>query len=381
MSRKIIIVAGESSGDFHGASLIKALRKLDPAIEISGVGGARMASAGARIDFDIKELSIIGFTDVIKNILKIKKLFSELLLNIDTERPDLVVLIDYPGFNLKLASALKKRNIPVIYYISPQIWAWWKSRIKTIKNVVDKMIVVFKFEETLYEDHGVDVSFVGHPLLDKTHLGLNREDIINKLKLNDQNPIIGLAPGSRKMEIERILPILLKSVKKIKQKLPKAQFTLLKSTALEDGLYAAKINQSKLAGIISQNQTYEFLEVCDFVLVASGTATLETAIMEKPMIIVYKVSFLNWLIARMLIKVPFIGLVNVVAGERIVPEFIQYQAKPDLIAGKALELLSDKQALLNTKIELKKVKDTLGTSGASKRAAGIILDLINKNSS
>lgn len=380
MKRKIIIIAGESSGDFHGASLIKALREANPTIEISAVGGARMASAGAQIYYDIKELSIIGFTDVLKNIRKINDLFNSLLLKIDKARPDVVVLIDYPGFNLKLAGALKKRNIPVIYYISPQIWAWWKNRIKTIKDVVDKMIVVFKFEEKLYLDYGVDVSFVGHPLLDAPHVSLSRQDSIKKANLNTRGPIIGLAPGSRKIEIERILPVLLATAKIIKQKIPTAQFTLLKSESIEENLYAAKIKQSKSEGIVFGNQMDEFLNTCDFVLVASGTATLETAIMEKPMIIVYKVSLINWLIAKMVIKLPFIGLVNVVAGEKIVPEFIQYQAKPDLIAKKALELMGDKAALLNTKAKLQKVRQALGTPGASKRTAGIILELINKNS-
>ncbi len=400
MPKRIMIIAGESSGDFHSASLIRALKKINPGIEIAGIGGERMRQAGAEIYFDISGLSIIGFTDVLKNIKKIKTLFNNLLEKIDAHPPAAVVLVDYPGFNLKLAKELKKRQIPVIYYISPQIWAWWKGRIKTIKQFVDKMIVVFKFEEALYKDCGIDVSFVGHPLLENAYPAVSREDFLSKLGLSPQKQTIGLVPGSRKMEVERILPILLESAKLIKQKLPQAQFALLKARGIADEVFTKVIARSGISPVViarsaatkqspleiasasprndecscavCENQTYDFLESCDFALVASGTATLETAIMQKPMIVVYKVSFLNWLIARQLIKLPFIGLVNVVAQKLIVPEFIQYKAKPRLIAEKTLEILNSQEALTTVKSELGKVREKLGTSGASQRAAQII---------
>lgn len=380
MPKRIMIIAGESSGDFHSASLIRALKKIDPEIEICGIGGQRMREAGADIYFDISELSIIGFTDVLKNLRKIKKVFNALLEKIDAASPDACVLVDYPGFNLKLARELKKRNIPVIYYISPQIWAWWRGRIKTIKRFVDKMIVVFKFEEALYKDFGIDVSFVGHPLLDIACPALSREDFLSKLGLSLQKRTIGIAPGSRKMEIERILPILLESAKIIKDKLPEVQFVLLKAPGLVREIFESKIKKyaclpagRSLPITLCENQTYDFLECCDFVLVSSGTATLETAIMQKPMIIVYKVSFLNWLIAKPLIRLPFIGLVNVVAGKEVVPEFIQYKARPRLIAEKTIEILTNQTALTNVKAELEKVRKNLGSSGASQKAAEIVL--------
>ena len=375
MPKRIMIIAGESSGDFHSASLIRALKKINPGIEVAGIGGEKMRQAGAEIYFDISELSIIGFTDVLKNIKKIKRLFDNLLEKIDAQPPDAVVLVDYPGFNLKLAKELKKRQIPVIYYISPQIWAWWKGRIKTIKQFVDKMIVVFKFEEALYKDYGIDVSFVGHPLLENAYPAVSREDFLSKLGLSPSKKTIGLMPGSRKMEVERILPILLESAKLIKQKLPQVQFALLQAPGLADVVRRFTDNAS-FSIAVCENQTYDFLESCDFALVASGTATLETAIMQKPMIVVYKVSFLNWLIARQLIKLPFIGLVNVVAGKKIVPEFIQYKAKPRLIAETTLEILNSQEALTTVKSELRKVREKLGTSGASYRAAEIILNSI-----
>ncbi len=376
MPKRIMIIAGESSGDFHSASLILALKKINPEIEISGIGGQRMRAAGADIYFDISELSIIGFTDVLKNLRKIKKVFNALLEKIDATSPNAVVLVDYPGFNLKLAQELKKRKIPVIYYISPQIWAWWRGRIKTIRRFVDKMIVVFKFEEALYKDYGIDVSFVGHPLLDKAQPTLSRQDFLNRLGLSLQKRTIGIAPGSRKMEIERILPILLESAKLIKDKLPQVQFVLLKAPGLVREIFESKIRKYEFPIALCENQTYDFLECCDFVLVSSGTATLETAIMQKPMIVVYKVSFLNWLIAKPLIRLPFIGLVNVVAGKEVVPEFIQYKARPRLIAEKTIEILTNQAALTNVKAELEKVRKSLGSSGASQKAAQIILNTL-----
>ena len=373
MPKKIMIIAGETSGDLHSASLISALKKIDPNIEISGIGGQAMRQAGCKIDFDISELSIIGFTDVLANLKKIKRAFNLLLTQIDATSPDAVVLVDYPGFNLKLAPEVKRRGIPVIYYISPQIWAWWKGRIKTIKRFVNKMIVVFKFEEALYKDSGVDVSFVGHPLLENAHPKFLREDFLNRLGLSSQKLTIGLAPGSRKMEVERILPILLESAKIIRQRLPETQFILLKAPGLSREIFT----DVSFPIALCENETYDFLQSCDFALVASGTATLETAIMQKPMAVVYKVSFLNWLIARTLIRLPFIGLVNVVAQKLIVPEFIQFRAKPALIAKATLELLSNQEKLKEIKADLEKVRKSLGSPGASHRAAEIILNLIN----
>lgn len=376
MPKRIMIIAGESSGDFHSASLILALKKISPEIEISGIGGQRMRAAGADIYFDISELSIIGFTDVLKNLRKIKKVFNALLEKIDATSPDAVVLVDYPGFNLKLAQELKKRKIPVIYYISPQIWAWWRGRIKTIRRFVDKMIVVFKFEEALYKDYGIDVSFVGHPLLDNAQPTLSRQDFLNRLGLSLQKRTIGIAPGSRKMEIERILPILLESAKLIKEKLPQVQFVLLKAPGLVREIFESKIRKYEFPIALCESQTYDFLKCCDFVLVSSGTATLETAIMQKPMIVVYKVSFLNWLIAKPLIRLPFIGLVNVVAGKEVVPEFIQYKARPRLIAEKTIEILTNQATLTNVKAELEKVRKSLGSSGASQKTAEIVLNYL-----
>jgi len=374
MPKRIMIIAGESSGDFHSALLIQALKEINPDLNICGMGGERMRQAGAEILFDIRELSIIGFTGVLTNFTKIQRRFNQLLAKIDQLRPEAVILVDYPGFNLKLAKEVKKRKIPVIYYISPQIWAWWKGRIKQIERSVDKMIVIFKFEQALYQDYGINVSFVGHPLLDIAQVTTSKDEFLNKLGLPDQNLTIALMPGSRKMEVERILPVLLESARIIKEKLPQAQFAVLKAADLPKEIFVAELKKYNLPIVLCENQTYNLLNASSFALVASGTATLETAIMQTPMVVVYKVSFLNWLIAKSLIKVPFIGLVNVVAGKLIVPEFIQHQAKPTLIAQCVLEILNNPSSLTNVKNELKAVREALGTAGASKRAAAAILE-------
>ncbi len=376
MPKKIMLIAGESSGDYHSAALINALKKIDPAVEISGIGGPKMRQAGAKLLCDISELSIIGFTDVLKNLIKIKQVFNRVLAAIEAQAPDAVVLVDYPGFNLKLAGQIKKHKIPVIYYISPQIWAWWRSRIKTIKRCVDKMLVVFKFEQDLYRDYGIDASFVGHPLLESARPEFSREDFLNKLGLSRQKKTVGLLPGSRKMEVERILPLLLESAELIGQKLPQVQFVLLKAPGIAPLLYASKLKTCRLPVVLCENQTYDLLNICDFALVASGTATLEAAIMQTPMAVVYKVSFLNWLIARALIRLPFIGLVNVVAQKLIVPEFVQYKARPRLIANSALNILNNQASLTNVKSELNKVRQSLGSPGASQRAAEIITNFL-----
>ncbi|MFC1698784.1 lipid-A-disaccharide synthase [Candidatus Omnitrophota bacterium] len=376
MSKKIVIVAGEASGDAHSASLIQALKNINPDLEISGMGGEKMRSAGARIQIDLAELAIIGFTDVLANFKKIKTAFKQLLAEIDSVKPAAVILVDYPGFNLKLAKEIKKRNIPVIYYISPQIWAWWPGRIKNIKRCVDKMIVLFEFEQKLYQDHGIDATFVGHPLLDSASVTTSKDEFLKKLGLTVQKKTIGLIPGSRKMEVERILPILLESARLIKNELPAAQFIVLKARGLAKEIFQKEVAKHDFPLPISENQTYDFLNACDFALVASGTATLETAIMQTPMLIVYKVSFLNWLIARMLIRLPYIGLVNVVAQKKIVPEFVQFQARPKDIAACALATLTHPQALTTVKQQLGQVRQRLGAKGATELAAQAILNYL-----
>ena len=375
-AKKIIIVAGEASGDLHGAKLVGALKSKRNNLKISGFGGRLMEKAGVEIYNDLTPLATVGFVEVFKNLRVFRKAFNQILEKIDTERPELVILIDYPGFNLRLARELKKKSIPVIYYISPQVWAWGRRRIKQVKELVDKMIVVFDFEARLYREAGVNVEFVGHPLLDTVKSGLERKDVFKQLGIPPQNRVITLLPGSREAEVRRMLPLMLKVAKIIAKNLKDVSFVLPESGNVPKYIFKNILGANKLSVYPAFDFVYEALSVSDLALVASGTATLEAAIIFTPMLIVYKVSFLTWLLLKSLIKIPYIGLVNIVAGEKIVPEFLQYNTRPKDIARDAIDLLDSKERQEEIRASLRKVKNSLGGPGASERAAEIILGYI-----
>ncbi|MFH1621955.1 MAG: lipid-A-disaccharide synthase, partial [Candidatus Omnitrophota bacterium] len=294
----------------------------------------------------------------------------------EQEKPDAIILVDYPGFNLRLAKELKQRGFKVIYYISPQVWAWGEKRIDSIKQNVNKMIVLFDFEKELYQKNGINVEFVGHPLLDRANQTLTKEKFIKSISGENKNPLISLLPGSRNNEVCKILPIMLKSAKLIYKEFPSAQFLVLSSSSVDINIYKKFVNECDIPIKILGDCHYDAIAHSDLTLVASGTATLEAAILSTPMIIVYKVSFLTWAYAKSLIKIPYIGLVNVVAGKQIVPEFIQFKAKPKLIANEAISFLKNKEKYNAAKKELSQIKTHLGLSGASKRAAQSIISLI-----
>lgn len=375
--KRIMIIAGEPSGDMQASYLVKSLKSINNHIEIFGVGGKKMEESGVEIVYDIRGLAVVGFVEVIKHLCTFKKLFERLLLLLETKKPDCVVLVDYPGFNLRFAKYIKAKNIPVIYYISPQVWAWGRNRLFEIKKYVDKMIVVFGFEEELYKNFGIKAGFVGHPFLDIVRPGRKKEEVIKTLHLSHHSAKISLFPGSREREIERHLPVMLDSCKLIKEKLPDAEFILSRCKELDRAIYNKIISSSKIKPHSLENSPYDVMEISDIVIVSSGSATLETAIMEKPMVIIYKTSIITWLLARLMVKIPDIGLVNVVAGKRIVPELIQFEANAGKIATECLAILNDKKAQENIKRELRKVKEKLGEQGASERAAQLIQKFIS----
>lgn len=367
-----MIIAGETSGDLQAANLIKSLKLINPNIEIFGMGGKKMQAEGAEIIYDITGLAIVGFFEVLKHLNTFKKIFKKLAALLEIRKPDAVILIDYPGFNLRFAKTAKEKNIPVIYYISPQIWAWGEDRIHEIKKYVDKMIVIFGFEENIYKEVGVKVSFTGHPFLDIVKPVWKKEETIKTCHLRHDSIKIALMPGSRKKEIEKHLPIMLRACEIIKNKIPNAEFIISRIKELDQSLYNKAIHKSKITLHSLDNKPYEIMDIADLVIVSSGSATLEVAIMEKPMVIVYKTSFLTWLLARNLIKIPDIGLVNIVARERIVPELMQFEVTPKNIARVSLKILSDHKKIHEIKENLRKVKSKLGEIGASSRAAHII---------
>jgi len=359
MEKKIIIVSGEPSGDLQAGLLISGLKELDSGIGVFSVGGSCSQKAGAEIIQDIKGLSVLGFFDVLKKLGEFKKLMRLVLDKIEEIKPEAIILVDFSGFNLRLAKKINKR-VRTIYYISPQVWASRPGRIRTIKKFIDKMLVIFQFEQDFYKKFGIDAEFVGHPLLGLVKPSMSKEEARNEFGLNETSPVFALLPGSRAGEVKRILPIMLESARLIQEKIPQAKFIISKPPSLDNTLYEI-ILASSLRGALIQSgrqsnlnleiklieaKQYDCLNVADFVLVASGTATLETAIMQKPNVVIYKMGFLNYLLYRPLVKVPFIGMENIVAGKELAPEFIQFRAKPKLIADKILEVFQDKKRLL-----------------------------------
>ena len=376
MPKKLFIIAGEPSADLHGSRLIKAILDKSPDTKFIGMGGELMRRAGCELFYDIKNISVVGFTEAIKKLPLYKKIFKELSEKLVLEKPNAVILIDYPGFNLNFAKEAKKRNIPVIYYISPQIWAWNKGRIKTIKNVVDKMLVLFEFEKDLYKQHGIDVVFVGHPLIESVKTSMSKEQTIKILKLDPAKKTIALLPGSRETEVKKVLPIMLKTAE-ILGTSQQFQFILIKSPIVDKPVYDKLMKNTPLWIKIVDENRHDAVNMSDFALVASGTATLETAILGVPMALVYKVSFLTYLLAKMLIKIPYIGLVNVVAGSKVIPEFVQFSATPKKIAAECQNILQSPAKLSQIKLDLARVKASLGSPGASAAAAQEIVKFLS----
>lgn len=378
MSKKVFIIAGEASSDLHGSNLIRAIKTLDSDIKFFGLGGPLMKAKGADIKFDIVSRAIIGILEVFKHIGYFRNIYRQMGELLDKDKPDLAILIDYPGFNLRFARELKNRNIPVIYYISPQIWAWGKNRIRTIKQLVNKMLVIFKFEKELYDSYGVDCEFVGHPLLDIVKPLKDKGIFKRELSLEGDFPVIGIMPGSRENEIKRILPVMLEAARLIKNNISSAHFILIKANTVAWSLID-KIIKKYSNGLnirICENDKYDLLNIMDIALVCSGTATLETGIMKKPMVVIYKVGFFSWLLSKSLVKIPNIALVNVVGAKKIVPELIQFKARPSLIAREAVGILKDPKRASDMEKALAAVKELLLPYGASERAARVIVNCL-----
>ncbi|MDD2689575.1 MAG: lipid-A-disaccharide synthase [Candidatus Omnitrophica bacterium] len=373
--KHIMIIAGEASGDLNAANLCLALKQISPHIKISGVGGELMRKAGAQTYFDIKDLSVIGLFDAIKKLPKFFALRKLVLERIKKENPDAIILVDFSGFNLRLAKIVNK-TVPTIYYISPQVWASREGRIKTIKHYIHKLIVFFKFEQEFYAKFGIEADFIGHPLLDIVRPTMKKEEFLSKFNLQESKATIALLPGSRKQEIENILPLMLGASILIQKEIKDIQFIIAKAPQVDLGLYNNIINRFNIEAKIIEGKTYDCLQAADFCLVASGTATLEAALMQKPFVIIYKMSLLNYLLYLPLVKVPYIGMVNIIAKKKIVPEFIQFQAQPQRIAQEVLKFLQNPQEIERLKNELAKTKLLLGENGASMRAAGIILKFL-----
>ena len=376
MKKKILIIAGEASGDLHASGLIRELSKLNPEIEIFGIGGKKMKEAGVELIYNMEKFSLMGFSEVLKRLNFFRKMMNSMVSIAEKRSPDLAILVDYPGFNLRLAQKLKTKDIPVLYYISPQIWAWGGKRLEKIKKLVKKIMVFFSFEEQIYNDAGVDVEFIGHPLLDLVKPTLRQEEYRRRMNAGKNDILIGLLPGSRTQEVEKIMPVMLQSCLVLKKRLKNLKVGISMASSMDEDFLKKILDQFELEITLEKDLTYDLMHFSDLLLVTSGTATLESAISQTPLLVLYKTSFLNWILAKIMIRIPYIGLVNVVAGKKIVPEFIQYQAKPELVAGEAFDILSDKKRYEDIKTELNNVKQRLGEKGAYKKAATIVNQML-----
>lgn len=372
--KTVMIIAGEASGDHHGAKLVKAMKMENSNLVFCGIGGMAMKKAGVKIMVDAAELAVVGITEVFSKLPTIFKALSAAKRLLKSRNPDLLILIDYPDFNLRIAAAAKKLHIPVLYYISPQIWAWRQGRVKKIGKIVDHMAVILPFEENFYKKHNIPVNYVGHPLLD-----LLPDSSHNSFKSQNRGQhIIGLLPGSRNSEIEKLLPVMLESAVLLQNKFIGIKFILSVAPTVNQQYVKQIIRKfnSQINLEVNAGPIIEMLEKNDLVITASGTVTLETAISGVPMIIVYKVSPVSFMLGKLLIKVNNIGLVNLIAGKTLVPELIQKQASPQNIAAVAGRMLDNPRLLENISHSLLKIKKILGGPGASAKVSNIALKML-----
>lgn len=362
----------------HGANLVRAINRSDPNVVFWGVGGKGMERVGVKILVPSSEMAVVGLTEVfvrLRTIFSARKKLKSILKN---HNPDLLILLDYPEFNLNLAKIANRLKVPVLYYISPQVWAWRRGRVRKIARRVGRMAVILPFEEPFYRERGVRVDYVGHPLMDAFEASNIRSirSVMDNEKAPFPNPVIGLLPGSRKEEVQNLLPVMVKSAEILKERYKGIRCLLPLAETLDMEFVKSFIDDSMVDIEIVQGNIYEILNHCHAALVTSGTATLETAIMGVPMVIVYKVSLISSWVARMVIKVPYIGLVNLVAGEGVVPELHQDDVLPERLAGEILKVLEDKGIRKNMIKNLMKVKETLGKGGASQRTAELALGMM-----
>ncbi|HVG56516.1 MAG TPA: lipid-A-disaccharide synthase [Vicinamibacterales bacterium] len=373
MSARLLISCGEPSGDLYAGALIRELRAIDPAIAVSGLGGPQFAAAGGMLLEDYRHFAVTGLTEAIRKIPRSYAALRKLVAWARANRPDALVVIDFPDFNFPLARRIKALGIPVVYYISPQIWAWRAKRLVAIRRFADLVLVIFPFEEAIYRDGGVPVQFVGHPLVDLARPSAPRAAFLNAQRLSQSSPTIGILPGSRPNEVTRILPDLMVAAKKIRMRFPSAQFLVARAPNLDDELFESLSAGGQTLIRVLEGETDAILAASNVVLTASGTATVQTALHDTPMVIVYRVSPISYRLLRRLVTVDKVGMVNLIAGEQIVPELIQDAFTPAAVAGEAIAILSDAQRVMSIRAGLKRVREKLGGPGASRRAAEAIL--------
>ena len=375
-SIKIMVVAGEASGDQHAARLVQAIRDRLPKAEFYGIGGKALAGQGMRLACWAEDLAVIGLTEVFHKIPTLWQALRALWRYLRDERPHLVILVDFPDFNFLVLRLAKWFRVPVMYYISPQVWAWRRGRVKTIARLVNRMVVIFPFEEEFYRQHEVAVTYVGHPLLETLPALPPGRQLRDRFGLQAGDLAVALLPGSRAGEISELLPDMLRSASQLSHKLPQCRFFLPLALTAPKDLVEHLVAQARVPVAIHQGQTYEILAAADLALVTSGTATLETALLGTPMVIIYRVAPLTFAVARLLVRVPHIGMANLLAEEGLFPELIQDDVTPGRITEAVLQVIRDPEKLAGISAGIKRIRNRLGGPGASTRAAAVALELL-----
>ena len=375
-SKTIMIIAGEASGDMHGASLVHEMLKIDSSLKFYGIGGNKLQEAGVKLHAHASEMSVVGITEVIPKLGTILRIMNRMKKSMDEFNPDLVILIDYPDFNLRIAKAAHKRGIKVFYYISPQVWAWRKGRINQIKKLVNKMAVILPFEVETYRQKGFPVNYVGHPLLDLVKTKYSPQEARTKFGLKEGKTTVALLPGSRFSEVNNLLPEMLRAGEILAQHIQDIQFLLPLADTVEEKIITDIISGYSLKVNIISGHTYDAISCSDLAIVASGTATLETALLGIPMIIIYKISSLTYFIGKFIVHVKNIGLANIIAGKTIVPELIQEDARGNRIAAEALDILTDAERKQEMIKELAAIRSKLGNPGAARKTAQLAYDML-----
>ncbi len=380
MSQKnIIVIAGEASGDAHAGRLLAELKLLAPDIAVKGIGGDTMRAAGADIIVDFSELAVMGLVEVLKRYRQIKKIFNQMVELLESERPDLLILVDYPGFNLKLAKVAKKLGIPVLYYISPKVWAWRAGRVKTIKKSVDHMAVLFPFEVPIYEAAEVPVTCVGHPLVDavKSNKTTKQAKIKFGIKLNRR--VIGLFPGSRRSEVEALLPVMLEAAERLYEHHSNLDIVLPVAPGLDMSVVEAILSKHDLPVKVVTEDFYLLTTACDAIVAASGTVTLEISLLGVPHFICYRVAPITYSILSRLVRIPYVGLCNIVTGKNLILELLQDDVTPERLEQELTSLLVEKDSKKHAENIQQQVLTALGPSGGALNAAQLVIDLVEEH--
>ena len=374
---KVMLSCGEPSGDLYAGALTREIRRLSPGAEVFGLGGRQLAAAGGRLAADYAGLAATGLTEALSVLPHTWRTYRRLVRAARAARPDVFVAIDFPEVNFRLGAAVAALGIPVVYYIGPQAWAWRSGRFRTMRRFVTRALVIFPFEAPLYREAGIPVAFVGHPLLDLTPAAADREAFHRRHDLDPEAPVVAMLPGSRRNELRRILPDLVAAARHVRERIPSAQFVVARAPDLPDSVFEplAALRRAGAPPRVVESQTDAVLAAADVVVTASGTATIQTAIHERPMVVVYRLSPLTYWMARRFIKVKAFAMVNLVAGRPVVPEYAQEAFTPTVVAADAARFLSDEAHAARTRQALREVRERLGGPGASRRAAEHVLEV------